>query len=97
MEYTDNTLKTLYIWAADMLWEKLEQDNRRLKAELKRIGCKVVESKRHDDPSAVYYDYWLRGYHDEFGIMKMLVVSEMSMRLSGYISRVKEDYKPSKS
>ncbi|WP_336772317.1 hypothetical protein [Paenibacillus sp. MMO-58] len=95
MEYSDNTLKTLYMWAADRLWEKLEQDKRRFKAELKRIDCKVQESKRHDDSSAVYFEFWLRGYHDEFGIMKFLVVSEMSIRLGGYIARVTKDYKPS--
>lgn len=91
MEFTDHTLKPLYIKAADALWKRIHADLYEIRKELKRIGCKVNKLDRYD-PAAIHFEFRLRGYREEFGIMKMLVKSEMSMRLGNYIAGM---FKPS--
>jgi hypothetical protein len=86
MEFANHSLKRLYIKAAEALAKKIHVDLYEIRKELKRINCRVNEMKDKYDPAAVHFEFWLRGYHNEFGLMKEVVRSEMSVRLADYIA-----------
>jgi hypothetical protein len=87
MEYTEYTLKSLYIIAINVLSGTIHRDLSDINKELKRIKCKVNKLDKYD-PAAVHFEFWLRGYHNEFGLMKEVVRSEMSVRLGKYIAGI---------
>ncbi|MUT66000.1 hypothetical protein [Paenibacillus sp. NEAU-GSW1] len=88
MKYEFLSLKELYLKADDALLNILMKDLFAVKQELKRLGIKVEEIDR--TPTALNYKFWYKGYEDHFSLMRMVVKSEISVRLGRYINRMFE-------
>jgi len=84
IEYSTNVLKRLYLMAGQKVLDQIVNDSRKLKRELKQRNIRILEIKYED--FVINHHYFCRGYNDVFGITRDAMKSEISLRLSQYIS-----------
>jgi hypothetical protein len=72
--------------AAQAVMNQIHKDMTLLRQELSRRKIKVVDDGQVD--LIIYYKILCRGYEERFGIMRDVVRSEISVRLTNYLKDV---------
>jgi adenylate kinase family enzyme len=83
---SNNLLKKLYAMSAQVVMDRISKDMFDLRRELSRRNIKVYDDETVD--IVVYYRYFCRGYEDRFGIVRDVMRSEISIRLTRYVTDV---------
>lgn len=86
IEYSTNILKRLYLMAGQRILDQIIKDSRNLKRELKQRDIRILEIEYED--FVINHHYHCRGYQDVFGITRDAMKSEISLKLSQYISEL---------
>lgn len=86
IEYSTNVLKRLYLMAGQRILDQIAIDSRKLRQELKQRNIRMIETKYED--FIINHHYHCRGYQDVFGITRDAMKSEISIKLSHYISEL---------
>ncbi|GGH27616.1 hypothetical protein [Paenibacillus segetis] len=84
IEYSNNVLKRLYLMAGHTIIEMISSDLRRLRRELKQSNIKILDAEQSD--YVVFHYYYCRGYKEQFGMSREAMRTELSWKLSKYIS-----------
>jgi len=89
IERSDNLLKPMYLMATDALLDRGTQEMRQLRRELAQRRIKIT-GEEYDGQMVYYYSYVCRGYTDQFGIVREVMRSQLSMKLGNYLSDLKQ-------
>ncbi|MFB6365066.1 hypothetical protein ACFCP7_13480 [Paenibacillus elgii] len=81
-----NILKRLYMIAAQTVMNQIHKDMYSLRRELSKRNIKVINDEQID--LVIYYKIICRGYEERFGIVRDVVRSEISVRLTNYLKDV---------
>ncbi|MCP3771754.1 hypothetical protein NLX71_00260 [Paenibacillus sp. MZ04-78.2] len=81
-----NILKRLYLIAAQTVMNQIHKDMYSLRRELSKRNIKVINDEQID--LVIYYKIMCRGYEERFGIVRDVVRSEISVRLTNYLKDV---------
>lgn len=84
VERSGNVLTKTYLVAGDYIQQRVIQDISRLQQELKQRNVRVESGRRED--FLLYYMIYYRGYQEEFGMTRDVTKSEISLRITRYIS-----------
>jgi len=84
IERSANLLKPAYLAAADALLDRATQEMRQLRRELAQRRIKIT-GEEYDGEMVYYYSYVCRGYTDQFGIVREVMRSQLSVKLGQYI------------
>ncbi|MDN4067637.1 hypothetical protein QYF50_06990 [Paenibacillus vini] len=88
LEYSSNILRQLYIKIGLYVRNRVVSDMKRLRKELMKRNIKVLGDQHTD--FVVYYDYYCRGYEERFAMTRDVMRTEISLRLTSYITEVAE-------
>ncbi|WP_138493097.1 hypothetical protein [Paenibacillus pinistramenti] len=88
IEYRSNLLKPLYLTAGKVVRSRISEDLYGLRRELSKRNIRVIRDVQED--MVVYHRFICRGYEDRFGIVRDVIRSEISVRLSRYIKEIAE-------
>ncbi|MBJ6363322.1 hypothetical protein ACFOQM_19055 [Paenibacillus sp. GCM10012307] len=86
MEASTSSLKRLYMVATNVLLNRIHRDLARVKRELRNRSIKVFEDERVD--SALHYHFVCRGYENQFAMLRDVIRTEMSVRMTKYIQEM---------
>ncbi|MGG3471532.1 hypothetical protein ABES02_29210 [Neobacillus pocheonensis] len=86
IESGSNLLKQLYLTAARAVMDKISGDLYSLRRELSKRNIKIIEDEQVE--MIVYHRFICRGYEDRFGMMREVMRSEISIRLSKYLKEI---------
>lgn len=78
------SLKNLYLKASQVLMAQIHLDLSEVRKKLKAKNIKVFQEERID--SELYYRFVCRGYEDTFAIVRDVARTEISIRISKYVS-----------
>ncbi|MBU7319515.1 hypothetical protein [Paenibacillus oleatilyticus] len=81
-----NILKRLSLTAAQTVMNQIHKDMHTLRRELSKRNIKVINDEQID--LVIYYKIICRGYEERFGIVRDVVRSEISVRLTRYLQDV---------
>lgn len=81
-----NILKRLYLIAAQTVMDQIHKDMYSLRRELSKRNMKVMNDEQVDP--IIYYKIMYRGYEERFGIVRDVIRSEISVRLTKYLKDV---------
>ncbi|MCP1305964.1 hypothetical protein [Paenibacillus tyrfis] len=81
-----NILKRLYLIAAQTVMNQIHKEMHSLRRELSKRNIKVMNDEQID--LVIYYKIICRGYEERFGIVRDVVRSEISVRLTNYVKDV---------
>lgn len=81
-----NILKRLYLVAAQIVLNQIQREVRDLRRELSKRNIKVIHDEQVD--LVIYYKIMCRGYEERFGIVRDVIRSEISVRLTNYLKDV---------
>lgn len=81
-----NLLKRLFLIAAHTVMNQLHKDMHALRRELSKRNIKVIDDEQMD--LVIYYKIICRGYEERFGIVRDVVRSEISVRLTKYVGDI---------
>lgn len=84
VERSGNVLEKTYMVAGGYLQQRVFQDISRLQQELKKRNVRVEKGRQED--FLLYYMIYFRGYQEEFGMTRDVTKSEISLRITQYIS-----------
>ncbi|WP_028562267.1 hypothetical protein [Paenibacillus pinihumi] len=87
IQFSTNSLKALYVAAADRLMDMIQKDHVALKKKLKEREIKVWESEQ-SSPTSLRHEYKCRGYHEHFHLLHEVAKTQISVQLGQYISKV---------
>ncbi|WP_223066488.1 hypothetical protein [Paenibacillus caui] len=88
IENNSNLLKKLYLAAGQVVKNKISEDLYRLRRELSKRNIKIINDEQVD--LIVYHRFICRGYEDRFGMVRDVIRSEISIRLSKYLKEIGE-------
>ncbi|UKS30136.1 hypothetical protein LOZ80_14835 [Paenibacillus sp. HWE-109] len=89
----DALLNRLYLAATQALHDDIEADIRAIKKTLKEQDIRVWEDdKRSREVNARYYRFVVRGYEENFGIMREIARAEISTRLKLYVRKIEKAF-----
>lgn len=86
IQNSTNVLKRLYVTAAQAVMNQIHKDMYALRRELSKRNIKVVHDEQVD--LVIYYKLLYRGYEERFGIVRDVVRSEISVRLTKYLKDI---------
>jgi hypothetical protein len=88
-----NILRRHFMVSTQILMDRITKDMYSIRKELTKRNIKVVNDEQVD--LVVYHKIICRGYEERFGMMRDVVRSEISVRLTKYLiemSKLLEDY-----
>lgn len=88
IEYSSNILKRAYLMAGQAIQRRIMQDTYLLRKELRQRNIKVLEDGQEE--LIVYHKIFCRGYQERFGMMRDVMRTEISLRLTKYTSELGE-------
>ncbi|MEC0167346.1 hypothetical protein [Paenibacillus graminis] len=86
IEYSGNILKRAYSLAGQAIQRRIMQDTYQLRKELKQRNIKVLEDGQEE--LIVYHKIFCRGYQERFGMMRDVMRTEISLRLTKYMAEI---------
>ncbi|KUP22436.1 hypothetical protein [Paenibacillus sp. DMB5] len=86
IERSGNVLAKMYLIAGRFVQNKIMQDTYRLQKELKQRNIKVLADEQED--FLMYYKIFFRGYQERFGLTRDVMRTEISLRLTKYMSEM---------
>ncbi|CAH0120128.1 MULTISPECIES: hypothetical protein [unclassified Paenibacillus] len=86
IENRSNLLKQLYLTAGRVLMNRISADLYRLRRELSRRNIKIMNDEQAD--MVIYHRFICRGYEERFGMVRDVMRSEISIRLSKYVKEL---------
>ncbi len=86
IENSPNLLKHFYVMAGRAVMNKISGDLYDLRRELTRRSIKIVSDEQVD--MIVYHRFICRGYEDRFGMVREVMRSEISLRLTRYLKEI---------
>lgn len=86
IENSSNLLKQLYLAAGKEVMDKISRDLYNIRRELSRRNIKIINDEQVD--LVVYHRFVCRGYEDRFGMVREVMRSEISVRLSKYVKEI---------
>ncbi|RCX23084.1 hypothetical protein DFP94_101676 [Fontibacillus phaseoli] len=86
IEYSSNILKRLHLMVSQYVLNRIIRDSYKLRRELKQRSIKILSEEQAD--LVVYYRYYCRGYEERFGMTRDVMRSEISLRLTKYMSEL---------
>jgi hypothetical protein len=86
IEYHSNLLKPLYLTAGQVVRRRINDDLHRLRRELSRRNIRIFGEEQED--MIVYHRFICRGYEERFGMVRDMVRSEISLRLTRYLKEI---------
>lgn len=86
IENHSNLLKQLYLTAGQQLMNLINEDLYKLRRELSKRNIKII--KDEDADMVIYHRFICRGYEDRFGMVRDVMRSEISIKLSRYMKEV---------
>lgn len=84
LESASNVLNRLYLAAGHKVLISVAEDYYRLRSELKKRNIRVVSEEQED--MIIYHKCYYRGYEERFGMTRDVMRSEISVRLTKYIT-----------
>ncbi|WP_410769563.1 hypothetical protein [Fontibacillus sp. BL9] len=94
LKYSDNLLRQAFIMCGKIIEERILQESKSLRLDLKDRGI-VINKEEHAD-FVVYYHYTCRGYSERFGLTRDVMRAEIGIKFGKYISEVGQILKASK-
>ncbi|MEC0169940.1 hypothetical protein [Paenibacillus graminis] len=88
MELSSSILKRAYLMAGQVIQRRIMQDTYQLQKELKQRNVKVLEDGQEE--LIVYHKIFCRGYQERFGMMRDVMRTEISLRLTRYTADLGE-------
>ncbi|TVY01380.1 hypothetical protein [Cohnella terricola] len=86
VQNSSNVLKKVYAALTQLFINRVMKDISRVKRELSRRNIKILSDEQAD--LVVYHQYVCRGYEERFGMVREVMRSEISVRLTKYISEM---------
>ncbi|MBO9606812.1 MAG: hypothetical protein J7639_12715 [Paenibacillaceae bacterium] len=86
IKHSTNILRRLYLIATQTVMNQLHKDIHALRRELSKRNIKVIADEQMDP--VIYYKIICRGYEERFGIVRDVVRSEISVRLTKYVADI---------
>jgi len=86
IQNSPNVLKRVFASITQLLMNRVTKDMYNIKRELSRRNIKILNDEQVD--LVVYHRFVCRGYEDRFGIVREVMRSEISVRLTKYISEI---------
>lgn len=86
IERSGNILTKMYLMAGRYIQNRIMKDTYRLQKELKQRNIRFVADEQ--DEFISYYKIFFRGYHEQFGLTRDVMRSEISLRLTRYTSEL---------
>lgn len=86
VQHSSNVLKRIFAALTQLLMNRVTKDMYRIKRELSRRNIKILNDEQVD--LVVYHRFVCRGYEDRFGMVREVMRSEISVRLTKYISEI---------
>lgn len=86
VQHSSNVLKRVYASLTQLLINRVTKDMYTVKRELSRRNIKILTDEQAD--LVVYHRYVCRGYEDRFGMVREVMRSEISVRLTTYINEI---------
>ncbi|ASS66199.1 hypothetical protein [Paenibacillus sp. RUD330] len=92
IQNSPNVLKRAYAMTAQAIMDKLMADQFGLRRELSARNIKLYleNPETNNTRHIINYKYIYRGYHHEFGIVREVMRSEISVQLARYITDIGE-------
>lgn len=91
VKYDPSPLKPLFEQSTEILMDIIHTDLVKVKKELNARKIKVVELQASGGHSIVY-DYYCRGYKQQFTMLRTVVKSEMSIKLGYYTEQFSKKF-----
>ncbi|CAI6086728.1 hypothetical protein [Cohnella sp. JJ-181] len=82
-----NFMSQLHIAATQAIMDMISKDLYALRRELSQRRIRIVADEQVD--LVIYHRYICRGYEERFGIVREVMRAEISVKFSGYISKIK--------
>ncbi|MGU3473177.1 hypothetical protein ACLBWT_18765 [Paenibacillus sp. D51F] len=86
LERTQLSMRTIYIKVTHKMMDLVSQDLFEVKRSLKNSNIKIYPDEQVDTQGA-HYRFICRGYEDRFVLMRDIVRSDMSVRLTNYMKK----------
>ncbi|UUZ80512.1 hypothetical protein LJK88_37450 [Paenibacillus sp. P26] len=86
IENSPNILKPLYLAAGRAVMDKISAEMYNIRRELRQRNIKIISDEQVE--MVVYHHFVCRGYEERFGMMRDVMRSEISIRLSKYVKEV---------
>ncbi|MCE3203397.1 hypothetical protein [Paenibacillus sonchi] len=86
LEHSSNILKRAYLMAGQAIQRRIMLDTYQLRKELKQRSIKVLEDGQEE--LIVYHKIFCRGYQERFGMMRDVMRTEISLRLTKYTAEI---------
>lgn len=86
IENHSNLLKQLYLTAGQQLMNLINADLYKLRRELSKRNIKII--KDEDADMVIYHRFICRGYEQRFGMVRDVMRSEISTKLSKYMKEI---------
>jgi hypothetical protein len=81
-----NLLKQLYVTADQAVMKQISADMYSVRRELSKRNIKITNDEQAD--MVIYHRFICRGYEDRFGMVRDVMRSEISIRLSKYFKEL---------
>ena len=94
IESMTTLLKRGYLMTGHRVLQQIMNDQYALRRELKMRNIRIVAEEQSD--AVVYHRYYCRGYEEHFGMTREVMRSEISWKLSRYVSELGELLKGAK-
>lgn len=88
IEHSTNILRKLYAMAGSQVLDQIVKDRYRLRQELRKRDIRILAEEQNPTNFIINHRYYCRGYQDTFGMTRDVMKSEISTRLSKYISDI---------
>ncbi|UUZ85694.1 hypothetical protein LJK88_20625 [Paenibacillus sp. P26] len=86
IEHGSNLMKKLYLSAGRTVMDKISADMLELRRQLKQRNIKITGEEHVE--MVVYHHIVCRGYEERFGMIRDVMRSEISIRLSQYVKEI---------
>lgn len=86
IQNSSNVLKRLHVTAGQAVSRQIHKDMQAIRKELRQRNIKVIPDEQVD--LVVYHKLICRGYEERFGIVRDVLRSEISLRLTKYLKEL---------
>ncbi|WP_123039985.1 hypothetical protein [Cohnella candidum] len=86
VQHSTNVMKKVFAALTQLIMNRVTKDMYQVKRELSRRNIKILNDEQAD--MVVYHRFVCRGYEDRFGMVREVMRSEISVRLTNYISEI---------
>ena len=83
-----NVLRRLYAQTGQTILNRMAQDSKRLRSELKKRQIQILDQEHSD--FIIYHKLLCRGYQQNFGMTRDVMRTEIRTRLTKYVGDLKD-------